>query len=639
MQAIIYTGVVYERLISLLCVLFFCLNSHVIYAQNNQSYLLEKRVTIHTDGKRLIDVMGILEKQAAFRFSYASGLVDENKLIILHFNERPLREVLNQLFAPELRFRERNEYIILSRVPSNEKKVIVSGYVRTPDGNPVQSATVYDSRSLVLANTNKYGYYEMKIEKRHPVSLQVSKKDFNDTISPIVPSSGTLHNHVISPKSSKFRQFSDSLRISLNQMKDNLSNQKLFPERDSIEEARRDSLRQIRIKAINDSLSEQWSRFKYNVFLDSTRTANVNDTIYRDFQVSLLPYVSTNRKLGPNCINEFSFNIIAGYSMGLNGFELGGLANLNRYDVRGAQIAGFTNMNGGRIDGFQIGGFANLGKGSLNGGQIAGFANLVGQDVKGIQIGGFANVVGGDVRGVQIGGFSNVNLRSTKGIQIAGFSNTNLGDTKGIQLAGFSNVVTTQMKGIQIAGFLNYSKKFKGVMIAPFNVADTLNGIPIGFLSFVKTGYHTFEVSSNDIHTANVSFRTGVRGFYNVLSGGMNFENPGSPLWTYGYGIGSSPRLGKNIYLNADLVANHISSGRFNTNLSLDNQFYLGLEWQIAPKFSISAGGILHGYFSQLNKPSIDVFSGSTPRFIHDDIYGETRLQSWIGWKVGLRFF
>jgi len=587
--------------------LLFLSSSFNILAQSKVEPLLEQKITLAAEQKPLLEVMELLEKKAGISFSYSSGLIDEKKRVSVRAANRPLREILNKLFGPSIRFKERKGYIILSKVLDEEKKVIVAGYVETPDGTPVESATVYDNNSLVSANTNKYGYFELKIEKRHPINLQVSKRDYFDTIPPLVNGSGALQNVVITPNTSVFKSLSDSLKSTWTHVKMELSSDSLFPKKDSSELAQRDSLRKVRVDAINDSLSQQWSRFKDIFLADSIRMQNVTDTIFRDVQFSFVPYISTNRKMGANCINRFSLNAIAGYSMGTDGFELGGFANINRYDMKGAQIGGF--------------------------------ANLVGRNVHGLQIGGFSNIVKGEVKGVQIGGFSNINLSQTRGLQIGGFSNVVKSNMKGIQIAGFSNVVIGEMDGIQIAGFVNYATSVKGLMIAPFNLADTLKGIPIGFLSFVKSGYKTWEVSTNDVHTANVSFRTGVRGFYNILSAGMSFDNLNSPLWSYGYGIGTSPRLTENIYLNLDLVSIHVNSGRFNTNLSLDNQFYLGAEWQISKNFGIATGAILHVYLSEIDEPLIDLFAGSTPRYISDETYGETRLQMWAGWKVALRFF
>ena len=48
----------------------------------------------------------------------------------------------------------------------------------------------------------------------------------------------------------------------------------------------------------------------------------MGDTIYRNWQVSLLPYIGTNRQLSGNVVNKYSYNIFAGYSMGVRVMEV-----------------------------------------------------------------------------------------------------------------------------------------------------------------------------------------------------------------------------------------------------------------------------------------------------------------------------
>ncbi len=55
--------------------------------------------------------------------------------------------------------------------------------------------------------------------------------------------------------------------------------------------------------------------------------------VVRPYQVSVIPGVSTNGALNSQVINNFSFNILGGYSGGTNGFELGGLFNIDKKDV------------------------------------------------------------------------------------------------------------------------------------------------------------------------------------------------------------------------------------------------------------------------------------------------------------------
>ena len=80
----------------------------------------------------------------------------------------------------------------------------------------------------------------------------------------------------------------------------------------------------------------------------------------RTFQGSVIPFVGSNWKVSGSITNRISFNLLAGYSGGVNGFELGGLLNIDRDAVRGFQIGGLGNIVGGNATGMQIGGLFNF---------------------------------------------------------------------------------------------------------------------------------------------------------------------------------------------------------------------------------------------------------------------------------------
>ena len=48
----------------------------------------------------------------------------------------------------------------------------------------------------------------------------------------------------------------------------------------------------------------------------SPNVENIRDTLYREIQISLLPFVGTNGAMSGNVINDFSINMFGGYSLG-----------------------------------------------------------------------------------------------------------------------------------------------------------------------------------------------------------------------------------------------------------------------------------------------------------------------------------
>lgn len=337
------------------------------------------------------------------------------------------------------------------------------------------------------------------------------------------------------------------------------------------------------------------------------------------FSISLFPPVSSNGTNAGNCINQFSVNLISGYSAGLAGIEIGGIANTERDFVRGAQFSGFLNFVNGEFTGFQYAGFANFNRDISRGFQFAGFANfnyaeangvlasgfanftngkslaiqLAGfanfcEDVEGVQASGFANVVKGNGKVLQFSGFSNIILGEVNGIQMAGFLNYSkakmqklqaagflnlaMDDAKGTQLAGFSNITNGNLDGTQISGFLNVAKKVNGLQLGTINIADSIeSGIPIGFLSIVKHGYREFEVSFGETLNAQAAFKIGVEKFYNIFAIGTQFLNS-DYSWAVGYGIGTHLANTDKYKLQLELVSYHINKGSGWTNVYNDLQ-------------------------------------------------------------------
>src|SRR5690606_38563400 len=131
---------------------------------------------------------------------------------------------------------------------------------------------------------------------------------------------------------------------------------------------------------------------------------------------------------------------------------------------------------------------------------------------------GVGNITAGS-QGPAVAGVLNVGGK-TATMQVGGVMNVALDTVKGSQVAGVLNVALREVRGSQIAGVLNVARKVQGTQVAFLNVADSMNGVPVGFLSFVKTGYHKIEVGADEVFYNNIAFRTGVPAFYNILFAG-----------------------------------------------------------------------------------------------------------------------
>ena len=243
-------------------------------------------------------------------------------------------------------------------------------------------------------------------------------------------------------------------------------------------------------------------------------------------------------------------------------------------------LFGFINIAIGDHKNFQAG-FVNWNTGNFSGFQ-AGFINTVHKNFSGFQA-GYVNTVAGNFSGFQ-----------------SGFVNVNAGETNGIQ-AGYVNVANKNMKGPQF-GFINIAtENIKGVQFGFINYADSIDGIPVGFISVVrKGGYMAIEYSFSEFHTYNAAFKIGIEKFYTSILLAYNQKDEFSwDNFSTGFGFGTIiPIIGKFLYINPEI--NCLSSLRMDDrkgyNISI-NSFvsYLGIN---LGKFSIAAGPSVTWLFS-----------------------------------------
>jgi len=201
------------------------------------------------------------------------------------------------------------------------------------------------------------------------------------------------------------------------------------------------------------------------------------------------------------------------------------------------------------------------------------------------------------------------------------------------------NVTTKPVLGSQISGLVNVGLKVKGFQLGFLNVSDTLSGVPFGFLSFSYRGYHPIEISADEIFPVNLSWRTGVRSFYNIFSAGMKVNDFSFPLWHFGYGIGTSARLGKTWWLNIDLTTQQIVQGDSFEEMNLLSKLNLTVDKSLTKKLAIAMGPTFNFYTSNVTVPYYEsVYSKLPPYTFQDVTYdNDLNIKTWIGGKVALR--
>lgn len=250
-------------------------------------------------------------------------------------------------------------------------------------------------------------------------------------------------------------------------------------------------------------------------------------TTPQPFHFSVVQSVGTDGADSKNRDYHFSLNLFSGTVNSIHGVELGLLYNQNNGDMIGFQSSGLLNVTKGTVTGYQTAGLTN---------------------------------VSGDIKGLQNGGLSN-HARNINGVQAAGLANT-----------------AKSVSGAQLSGLFNKATHLNGYQIALVNVADSVEkGGGIGLLNlYKKGGYREVEVSFADYQNVGLSYKSGVKSLYSILSVGYNFLEV--PLFSAGFGLGSLTGLGSDWFVKPEIIwYNYLTKDlSFNTS-TRSSHFRLGI--------------------------------------------------------------
>lgn len=409
-------------LIKVYVFLLFCTFSNV-QAQS----LLEKPVTVDFNRVRLADALTEISNQGKFYFSYNGKLLPKDSLVTLVAKQQPVYGVLEQLFKGRYEFEEQKNYVIISGalphlslintdITNDNSTYSISGIVvDEQNGERLANVSIYEKQFLAATLTDEHGYFKLKFRAGNPgvLSITASKINYKDAAV----------------------NFLNAVAVSS----------------------------RTRIGDYKDK-SKGVERDVFGKFLISTRqkiqSLNIPDFFAkRPFQFSLTPGLSTHGLFSSQVVNKFSFNLAGGYTAGVNGFEIGGLFNIDKGNAQYLQLAGVFNLVGGTMT----------------------------------------------------------------GLQFAGVNNRALDTVRGVQLAGFINKAEGQVSGLQIAALNNEAHKLKGVQIGLVNVADTSEGASIGLINIIGNGFYRVSLSGNSRISTNLSFTSGTHKFYSIFHAGRNF--------------------------------------------------------------------------------------------------------------------
>ncbi len=635
--------------ISIILVLFIMLANSTTFAQSNP---LKRKITVELSNLMLQDALINIGQAGDFDFSYNAEILNGDSVVSVSANGKQVHEILSQLLNHQIRWKVVSNHIILMRAdkknirkPQGPTNYIISGYIfDSKTGEKIKQATIYEVDGKLTTITNREGFYKISIPADKEMrGLNYCKSGYFDTVIIIRPDE---RNHI---------------DIHMNPKYANLT----------------------KAKTITPDLEKEISdRTIVNILVPREAIANSENLILHEkrfAQVSFLPFVGSNRMISGSVTNKVSLNILAGYSNGVEGTEVGGFLNIVRKDVKGMQFAGFGNIVGRNTEGIQLSGFFNVNAGTFKGIQYAGFSNVVWDTLSGIQISGFHNMLKGEMHGVQASGFNNVTTQYVDGLQITGFTNVAFkdvrfaqlagffnyarnvgggqfsgfmnvasGDVKaaqfsgflnyarsvtGLQVSGFANICKDENSGAQIATFFNRAKTINGLQLAIINVCDTVkSGVPIGFVSVVRKGYHRFEVSADDLFYANIAFKTGTYRFYNIFKAGYSDINGYYGAYGFGSKINFNNWFSTSLDLTSSVLFDSNGAMRFNGNI---NKFTTTFDFQLANHFTLYLGPSV----SMLTYESDNVFAQNFKGFstFYEESFDDISLRSWFGGTIGVR--
>jgi hypothetical protein len=237
----------------------------------------------------------------------------------------------------------------------------------------------------------------------------------------------------------------------------------------------------------------------------------------------------------------------------IQGIGIAGIALINSGRVQGVQASGLFNLTNG-LQGLQGASMFNIVDGNAAGAQIAGVFNYARNSLTGVQGAGTFNFTGGSFKGVQGAGMFNIVDGNAAGVQAASIFNYAKSGLTGIQGAGIFNYAGGSYKGVQ-AGLVNIVKDGHGLQAGIVNISGSETVVPLGLVNIIKGGLLHTAVFYDDMGFLNLSFRSGSKYVYTLLSAGVQPKTHYDPnaLLLSRAGLGVEFPLG-NYFIDVDIT-------------------------------------------------------------------------------------
>lgn len=592
--------------------LLFLFSFSIVVAQlpesgRNTQPNLSRRLSFNLKQEPVSRVLDRMSKAGDFYFAYNGALFNQDSLVNMNIRNVPVRTVLDQLFQGKVDYKESENYIILryavnhftiepENITTADNLYLISGYViDTETGLKVKQASVYEKRLLQSTLTDNNGHFKLRFKGEHKeVILNASKETYRDTALVFLSDITIKPTSYNDPDKEKGTMFSNAIE-------------------------------ELGLGRFFISSKQKIQNLNIPNFFANT-----------PFQASLTPGLSSHGMMSSKVVNKVSLNIFGGYTAGVEGFEMAGIFNLNKGNVKVFQAAGAFNVVGGSVQGFQMAGLHNDVRGNMKGLQAAGLINVVQGNVEAFQMAGIANLVKGDMKGFQAAGLINLNAGEKNTFQMAGLLNINAKNSRGAEVAGLANITTKSSSGIQMAGLFNIAKRNTGFQLALLNFSGSSTGTSLGLINIVGDGYYKVRISANELIPTSIGLKTGNANLYNVIFVGKNYSDT-AKIATIGLGFGHDFIFNKHLSVAPELSFQYLYLGNWkHSNILTKLQF--NLQVQLFKGFTIF-GGPAYSYYN-----SDDLAGTSAKNYKHKIVPNKHHSFSgnnkgWYGWNAGITLF
>jgi hypothetical protein len=565
----------------------YCILSVVLFyylATSAQQSKLNQEISITIQQQSLGDALFLIAEKGNFNISFNPSVISSDSLISKRYQYKKVRAILDDLLPSRIEVVDLGHSILLrdkSLQKSQTKKIELKGVIQDQNGNPVSGALLFEVEGLASTLSKKDGTFKLKekLQESGRVTFSVTKAECLDTLFQI-----SVKNEPV------------------------LIQLKCMPQKNTL---------------INPMPIKEYTlpKVPYVLVPLKVQESSIQSqaTLFRKYQFSLVPGIGTNQLLGGLVENQYSLNLVGGYSLGVNKIEMGAGFNIVRSDAKYLQLAGGFNMVGANFEGLQM----------------AGGLNYVGLNYKGVQMAGGINFVGSNFQGVQMSGGVNIVDSTLNGFQISGGYNF-ARKSNGMQFSGGINSADT-LSGFQLAP-LNIARVMNGCQIGIINIADSATAPMFGLVNIVgKGGIRSLELSFDLLPITSVALKLGTPRGYNIYAIGVSYVNK-LPIWSYGLGLGTQKQTKNGRSIQYETIFNWLvegvevdptNYGLWKTNVSFGNKEFKGIKWSAGPSFNLLVSKMSN---------TIEGTKSITPYSIYSASNKSLQMDTWIGFNLKFEY-